>query len=77
MGGKDWIEDVVVSKDYRRQGIASKLMDMAESASHAELGTNLCSSPRREAAWKMYTEKRGYVRRETNVLRLENKGEKL
>src|SRR5690606_32458013 len=33
VGQKDWIEDVIVDKDYRRRGIATILMEMAHEVS--------------------------------------------
>ena len=70
VGQKDWIEDVVVDEDYRRMGIASKLMDMAEYVSHSRNANsiNLTSSPDRGPARFMY-EARGYVLRLTGVFR--------
>jgi GNAT superfamily N-acetyltransferase len=70
-GRKDWIEDVVVDKEFRRRGIASQLMDMAEEASrksHAK-SINLTSSSYRDDARKMY-EKRGYKLRDSHLFRL-------
>lgn len=71
VGQKDWIEDVVVDQHYRGQGIAGRLMDMAEAASRAgrAKSLNLTSSAARTAARSLY-EKRGYVRRDSDVFRL-------
>jgi len=71
VGRKDWIEDVIVDRDYRGNGIASKLMDMAEEASRWQgaKSLNLTSKPERLAARKMY-ENRGYVLRKTGVFQL-------
>lgn len=71
VGQKDWIEDVVVDEQYRRQGISSKLMDMAEQASRERgaKSVNLTSKPDRGGARDMY-EGRGYKLRDTGVFRL-------
>lgn len=71
VGQKDWIEDVIVDEKYRRRGISSKLMDMAEEASADRFAksVNLTSQPHRGDARKMY-EDRGYVLRDTGVFRL-------
>lgn len=71
VGQKDWIEDVVVDEAYRRLGISSRLMSMAETASRASdaKSVNLTSNPNRGGARKMY-EDRGYVLRDTGVFRL-------
>jgi GNAT superfamily N-acetyltransferase len=70
VGQKDWIEDVVVDKAYQGKGIASKLMDMAETASKqgSAKSINLTSSSHRENARSMYL-KRGYKLRDTGVFR--------
>ncbi|HET6746545.1 MAG TPA: GNAT family N-acetyltransferase [Candidatus Saccharimonadales bacterium] len=72
VGQKDWIEDVVVDRAYRGKGIASRLMDIAESASRQSpaKNINLTSSSHREGARGMYV-KRGYKLRDTSVFRLE------
>lgn len=71
VGSKDWIDDVVVDKDYRRRGISSKLMNMAEEASRrgGAKAVNLTSNPDRGGARKMYGD-RGYTLRDTGVFRL-------
>ncbi|MEO5949964.1 MAG: GNAT family N-acetyltransferase [Candidatus Saccharimonadales bacterium] len=71
VGQKDWIEDVVIDEKYRRQGVASALMDMAERASRERGATsiNLTSNPDRGGARQMYGE-RGYMVRDTGVFRL-------
>lgn len=71
IGQKDWIEDVVVDAEYRRLGIASRLLDMAEEASRKdkpERQLNLTSKPSRADAIKMYSD-RGYAIRDVVVLR--------
>lgn len=70
VGQKDWIEDVVVDNDYRRMGIASRLMDMAEEVSRAggAKSINLTSNPDRGGARKMYGD-RGYAVRDTGLFR--------
>lgn len=71
VGQKDWIEDVVVDKNYRRQGVAGKLMDRAEreSRERGAKSVNLTSNPNRGDARRMYGD-RGYVERDTGVFRL-------
>lgn len=71
VGQKDWIEDVIVDDNYRRQGIASKLMDLAEQASRegGAKSINLTSKPDRGGARQMYGD-RGYELRDTGVFRL-------
>lgn len=71
VGQKYWIEDVIVDENYRRQGIANRLMDLAEQACR-ESGAkniNLTSNPDRGGARKMYGD-RGYELRNTGVFRL-------
>ncbi len=70
VGQKDWIEDVVVDKHYRRRRIASKLMDLAEQASRdrGAKSINLTSNPDRDGARQMYGN-RGYELRVTGVFR--------
>jgi GNAT superfamily N-acetyltransferase len=70
VGQKDWIEDVVVDEKYRRRGISSRLMDMAEEASRKRgaKSINLTSKPDRGGARQMY-EDRDYDLRETGVFR--------
>lgn len=69
-GQKDWIEDVVVDEAYRRRGIASCLMAMAEpaSAQGRAKSINLTSNPNRGHARQMYGD-RGYELRDTGVFR--------
>lgn len=71
VGQKDWIEDVVVDEAYRRQGISSELMSMAEIASRLgrAKSVNLTSNPDRDGARAMYGN-RGYKIRDTGVFRL-------
>lgn len=71
VGQKDWIEDVIVDEAYRRRGISSKLMDIAEAASRdgSAKSVNLTSKPDRGGARNMY-EDRGYKLRDTGVFRL-------
>lgn len=69
-GTKYWIEDVVTDAEYRGQGIAGGLLDMAERTCH-RLGAkcvNLTSNPAREDARRLYTD-RGYEVRNTTVFR--------
>ena len=67
-----YIDDVVVSSKYQRQGIASKLTD--ELIKQAQLVSAKCidltSKPDREAANKLYI-KKGFKLRNTNAYRLD------
>lgn len=69
---KGWIEDVVVDKEYRGRGIATKLINYAiESAKANGISSlNLTSRPERENANKLYV-KLGFKKRDTNVYRIE------
>ena len=71
MGNEGHIEDVVVRKTYRGQGIGAALMrKMIEHAQHMKLSSlNLTSNPKREAANSLY-KKLGFKQRTTNVYRL-------
>lgn len=73
VGQKDWIEDVVVDLEYRGEGIATKLLEMAKTASRngPAKSLNLTSNPKRTAARRLY-EKLGYYLRDTGVFRLEH-----
>lgn len=68
---KGWIEDVVVDQDYRRQGIAKKMLNQAiEEAKKLDITSlNLTSSPMREYANHMY-QQLGFEKRDTNVYRI-------
>lgn len=73
-GKKAWIEDVVVDKSVRGLGIGKELIRYAVMYSK-DIGIekiNLTSSPERIAANKMY-KKLGFIKRDTNVYRLEVK----
>lgn len=69
-GKKARIEDVVVSKDFRRNGIGFKLihycLEMAKSLGIQYV--DLTSHPRRRAANELY-QRVGFVKGETNVYR--------
>ncbi|MEA3326023.1 MAG: GNAT family N-acetyltransferase [Chloroflexota bacterium] len=69
-GVHGWIEDVVVDKDDRRQGVGKALtqacLDKARELGLREV--NLTSRPNRIAANRLY-QAMGFVRRETNVYR--------
>jgi ribosomal protein S18 acetylase RimI-like enzyme len=69
-GRRAWIEDVVVDRRHRGQGIATRLVDTALGiATSAGCRTvDLTSRPSRADANRLY-EKRGFARRETNVYR--------
>ncbi len=66
-----WIEDVVVSKYFRGNGIGEKLtlfvIDYVNKKGINEI--NLTSNPGRVTANKLY-QKLGFAKRETNVYRL-------
>jgi ribosomal protein S18 acetylase RimI-like enzyme len=65
-----WIEDVVVDREGRRQGIGRTLTEACLEKAR-ELGlpeVNLTSRPSREAANKLYQEM-GFQQRQTNVYR--------
>ena len=71
-GRRCWIEDVVVASVARGQGIGEALLrravELARAAGAHSL--DLTSRPAREAANRLYL-RLGFVRRETNVYRLE------
>lgn len=69
-GWHGWIEDVVVDREGRRQGIGRALTEACLEKAR-ELGlpeVNLTSRPSREAANKLYQEM-GFQQRQTNVYR--------
>lgn len=69
-GTKAWIEDVVVNKNYRGQGIGNRLLNKAIVLAK-ELGAtsvDLTSNPSRKAANEMY-KKAGFTPRDTNIYR--------
>lgn len=70
-GKKAWIEDVVVSENYRGQGVGKKLMEFAiQFAKQEEVSLlTLTSRPFRVAANKLYL-KLGFERKETNVYKM-------
>ena len=72
VGQKDWLEDVIVDSSYRGRGIASRLMDIAESTSKegGAKSINLTSKSDRLGARTLYV-KRGYYLRDTGVFRLD------
>jgi ribosomal protein S18 acetylase RimI-like enzyme len=69
-GKHGWIEDVIVDKDVRRQGLGQKLtqacLDKAKQIGLTEV--NLTSRPSREAANALY-QSMGFQKRQTNVYR--------
>ena len=69
---KGWIEDVVVDKEYRNKGIATKLINYAirNAKANGISSLNLTSRPERENANKLYG-KLGFKKRNTNVYRIE------
>lgn len=68
---KGWIEGLVVSENYRGQGIGRKLVEkVIEKAKGMGLKSlNLTSREKRIAANKLY-QKMGFIRYETNVYRI-------
>jgi ribosomal protein S18 acetylase RimI-like enzyme len=69
-GIKAWIEDVVVEKEARGNGVGQKLMmhAMAEAENAGAKSVDLTSRPSREAANQLY-QSIGFEVRETNVYR--------
>jgi len=69
-GIKAWIEDVVVEKEARGNGVGQKLMmhAMAEAENAGAKSVDLTSRPSREAANQLY-QAIGFEVRETNVYR--------
>ncbi|MBU6323632.1 MAG: GNAT family N-acetyltransferase [Patescibacteria group bacterium] len=65
------VEDVVVSGDYRGQGLGEKLMRaiLEKARANGIRSVSLTSRPSRVAAHKLY-EKLGFEKRETDVFRL-------
>lgn len=71
-GRKGRIEDVVVSSDYRGQGLGRRLMQHLVDYARKELAPivlNLTSKPEREAANRLY-QALGFQPYETNVYKL-------
>jgi GNAT superfamily N-acetyltransferase len=68
---KAWIEDVVVDLEFRRQGIAKKMLSQAiEEARKRDIKSlNLTSSPSRGYANQIYVQL-GFEKRDTNVYRI-------
>ena len=67
------IEDVIVDDNYRRQGIATQLLQEAIERGIKDFNArtiDLTSRPDRDAANKLY-QKLGFKQRETNVYRYE------
>lgn len=66
------VEDVVVSTDYRGQGLGEKLMHalIDEARARGARSLELTSRPSRVAAHKLY-EKLGFKTRETDVFKLD------
>ncbi len=69
---KGWIEDLVVDKEYRNKGIATKLINYAVENAKADgvLSLNFTSRPERETANRLYL-KLGFKKRDTNVYTIE------
>ena len=68
---KGWIEGLVVSENYRGQGIGRKLLEkvIEEAKKKGLKSLNLTSREERIAANKLY-QKMGFIRYETNVYRI-------
>ena len=69
-GVHGWIEDVVVDKAVRRQGVGRALTEacLVKASELGLLDVNLTSRPSRIAANQLY-QAMGFVRRDTNVYR--------
>jgi ribosomal protein S18 acetylase RimI-like enzyme len=69
-GMKVWIEDVVVEKSHRGEGIGKELMNFAVSfaKSTGAKSVELTSRPSRTEANKLYLQM-GFILRETNLYR--------
>ena len=69
-GVHGWIEDVVVDRSARRQGIGKALIEVCIAKARAQglHEINLTSRPSRAAAIQLY-QAMGFVQRETNVYR--------
>jgi len=69
-GVHGWIEDVVVDKVVRRQGVGRALTEacLVKARELGLLDVNLTSRPSRIAANRLY-QAMGFVRRDTNVYR--------
>lgn len=70
-GGKAWIEDVVIDKTFRGQGLSKLLVAHAIEFTKAQgiPSLMLTSNPKRIAANKLY-QAMGFERKETNVYRM-------
>ena len=68
---KGIVEDVVVDKNYRQQGIGKKLLEhiIKEARKQNVQILDLTSNPAREQANRLYLSL-GFIKRETNVYRL-------
>ena len=73
-GAKAWIEDVVVEEELRGSGLGRQLMEEAlKFCREKEVATvYLTSNPKRVAANSLY-QRMGFVRKETNMYKLELK----
>lgn len=71
MGGKAWIEDVVIDEAFRGQGLSKLLIAHAiEFVKSLQIPLlMLTSNPKRVAANKLY-QAMGFERKETNVYRM-------
>ena len=71
-GGKAWIEDVVVDKDYRDQGLGRTLIEktIKEAKRFAPCSLLLTSRPSRIEANALY-QSIGFWKRETNVYKMD------
>lgn len=68
---KGWIEDLVVDKEFRGKGIATKLINYAikNAKTKGVSSLNFTSRPERETANRLY-EKLGFKKRDTNVFQI-------
>jgi len=74
-GLRAWIEDVVVDEAARGRGVGAELTNAAIALANQRGArtVDLTSRPSREAANRLY-QRLGFVQRETNVYRFEEKG---
>lgn len=74
-GIRSWIEDVVVDRAARGQGVGDALTQaaLAEATRRGAKTVDLTSRPSREAANRLY-QRAGFTRRDTNVWRFAVEG---
>jgi len=69
---KGWIEDLVVDKDYRNKGIATKLINHAieKAKNEGVLSLNLTSHRTKKVEANKFYESLGFKKRDTNIYRI-------